>query len=231
MIYLIFAEAALEVIPKVLWNKPKIKEYANKKGKPPSSILLDASNLYYVMKELNDFNKRGRPDIIHFSLLYALGSELNIRGKLKVYVHTLNDQIICLDSKVRLPRNYTRFTGLMEQLFERKVITDQDGNKLLSISSMKLNKLLAGLGLEQVIILQEGKPILPTSLIDDKIRREEDLAFIIGAFPHGNYRQETLELSSLRYSLSEYLLDTWNVTGKLLAICELLMLTGNTKLT
>ncbi|MHA1835608.1 MAG: 16S rRNA methyltransferase, partial [Candidatus Odinarchaeia archaeon] len=94
MFYLIYAETALELIPKELVKNPKIKSYAKRRGKPASKIILDASRFHYLMKKLSGFNKRGRPDIIHFSLLYALGSELNKNNQLKIYVHTLNDEVI-----------------------------------------------------------------------------------------------------------------------------------------
>ncbi len=220
MFYLIFAETALETIPCEIWNHPAVKVLAKRKGKKPSKIILDSSYLYSAMKELEDFNKRGRPDIIHFCLLYALGSELNLDNMLRIYVHTLNDEIIKINPGVRLPRNYSRFIGLIEQLFEKKLIADSKGEHLLSISNMKLTDLIKEITPDTVIILQESKPLLPRDLIDESVRYNRRVAFIIGAFPHGSYRHETLKITSEAYSISKYTLDTWNVVGRLISICE-----------
>ncbi|MEM2110242.1 MAG: 16S rRNA methyltransferase [Candidatus Odinarchaeota archaeon] len=220
MFYLIFAEAALELIPRKIWDNPMIKILAKKRRKNPSKILLDSSYMYPAMKELEDFNKRGRPDIIHFCLLYALGSELNMDNMLKVYVHTVNNQVITVNPQVRLPRNYPRFTGLIEQLFDNKSITNSNGDQLLSLTNMSLSDLIGEIKPDTTIILQEGKPLLPRELITEEISENKKIAFIIGAFPHGNYRQETFKISSLTYSISKYTLDTWNVTGKLISMCE-----------
>ena len=62
--------------------------------------------------------KRGRPDIVHFTLLEALGSPLNLEGLLKIYVHTYSGYVIDVRPEVRLPRDCNRFSGLMEQLFQ-----------------------------------------------------------------------------------------------------------------
>ncbi|WEU40800.1 MAG: 16S rRNA methyltransferase [Candidatus Odinarchaeum yellowstonii] len=220
MFYLIFAEAALETIPREIWNHPAVKLLAKKTHKKPGKLILDSSYLYQAMKELEDFNKRGRPDIIHFCLLYALGSELNLDNMLRIFVHTVNDQIIRVNPSVRLPRNYPRFIGLMEQLFEKKVIADSKGEQLLSIYDMKISDLISELKPDSVILLQEGKPMLPRNLIIENIRNKKKLAFIVGAFPHGCYRQEISKISPAAYSISKYTLDTWNAIGKLISICE-----------
>ncbi len=220
MFYLIFAETALETIPSEIWDHPIVKLLAKKKSKKPSKILLDSSYLYSAMKNLEDFNKRGRPDIIHFCLLYALGSELNLDNMLRIYVHTLNDQVITVNPNVRLPRNYPRFVGLMEQLFEKKLISNSKGEPLLSMKNMNLYELVKEITPDTVIILQEGKPLLSKELIIENLRSDKRIAFIVGAFPHGSYRQDTFKISHAAYSVSKYSLDTWNAIGKLISICE-----------
>ena len=58
-------------------------------------------------KKLNNWRKRGRPDIVHLCLLEALESPLNKNKILSVYVHTYDNKIIYINPEVRLPRNYT----------------------------------------------------------------------------------------------------------------------------
>jgi len=71
------------------------------------------------MRTLTNASKRRRPDIAHFTVLEALGSPLNKEGVLRTYMHTLDDRVITVSPKIRLPRNYDRFVGLIEQLFQK----------------------------------------------------------------------------------------------------------------
>lgn len=54
-----------------------------------------------------------RPDILHHSLLALLDSPLNKAGKLQVYVQTTKSVLLYVNPKIRLPRTYKRFAGLM----------------------------------------------------------------------------------------------------------------------
>lgn len=117
MIYLILAEAALELIPKQLLNHPTIQAYSRKVGKSAGKLLLDSCYHHGAMKKIPNWEKRGRPDIVHVSLLTALDSPLNLSGNLRTYLHTINSEIIEINSSTRVPRSYHRFTGVFEQLF------------------------------------------------------------------------------------------------------------------
>ena len=116
MLSLLFVESALETVPQPLWNHPSVTKRAKTLNKKPSETLLDRTYHHRAMIRLKNNYRRGRPDILHFALLEALGSPLNKEGLLRVYVHTVDDHIISVDPKVRLPRNYDRFVGLIEQL-------------------------------------------------------------------------------------------------------------------
>jgi rRNA small subunit pseudouridine methyltransferase Nep1 len=220
LIHVIFVETALETIPKILWDNPKIKIFSKRRAKHPSKILLDASKFHYLMKKLDDFNKRGRPDIIHFSLLLALGSEINKRNLLKIYIHTINNFVIRVNPEVRLPRNYNRFIGLIEQLFEQGEIKDNNNNILLSLKKNNLKDLLNSIKCNIKILLQEGHSKINESIIKKLFESNKDICFLIGGFPHGNFTIETINLVDLKHSISDYLLDAWNVTAKLISLCE-----------
>merc|ERR1712129_418309 len=57
-----------------------------------------------------------RPDIVHQALLTLLDSPLNKAGKLKIFIHTQKNVLIDVNPKLRIPRTYRRFAGLMVQL-------------------------------------------------------------------------------------------------------------------
>ena len=57
-----------------------------------------------------------RPDITHQLLMTLLDSPLNKAGKLKVYIRTAKRVLIDINPKLRVPRTYKRFAGLMGEL-------------------------------------------------------------------------------------------------------------------
>ncbi len=167
------------------------------------------------MKRLPQAYKRGRPDIVHFSLLEALSSPLNMEGKLQIYVHTLNDFTITVNPKARLPRNYSRFVGLMEQLFEMGKVPPKE-TPLLK--------------LEQKTFLQLTQEIKPTYIIaftrkgssktlEEAVSRlsgEEKPAMIIGAFPRGHFSEETINMANETVCIDPETLEAWTVTSRMI---------------
>ncbi|MFQ6065574.1 MAG: 16S rRNA methyltransferase, partial [Candidatus Bathyarchaeia archaeon] len=158
MLTLILAESALETIPKALWTHPAIRRYSERRVKHPQFLLLDRSYHHAAMKRLEQNEKRGRPDIVHFALLEALGSPLNKERLLQTYVHTINDQVITVNPETRLPRNYERFVGLMEQLFELGRVPPT-GQILLKLERKTLPQLLGAITATHVVVFsREGSP-------------------------------------------------------------------------
>ncbi|KSW11676.1 16S rRNA methyltransferase [Pyrodictium occultum] len=216
---LVLAEAALETVPREIWGHPAVYKSARRRGKPPSSILLDRSIHHQAMKKLPGAEKRGRPDIVHFSLLEALSSPLNREGLLEVYVHTLNDYVVFVDPSTRLPRNYNRFTGLMEQLLELGRVPPK-GKPLLWLKPMKLERLLEEVGASYVILLSEdGEPRRLREVAEEALEKAPRAAVVVGAFPHGDFTEETKRLATRIYSIYRGKpLDTWTVVSHFLAL-------------
>jgi len=217
---IVLAESALETIPKQIINHPLIQRHAKKKGKKPSEILLDTSYHYAAMKKLKEKWKRGRPDIIHITLLQILGSPANLQGQLRVYVHTRNNKVIYINPETRLPRNYLRFTGLIEQLFKTGRVPPKSEKPLLQIKNKTLKNLMKEIKPTKTIILtSEGKPTTPEK-ITEEIVKEEKPAIIIGGFPHGEFREETLKLSDEKLAIYPKPLETWIVASSIIHAYE-----------
>ncbi|MCJ7634937.1 16S rRNA methyltransferase, partial [Candidatus Bathyarchaeota archaeon] len=104
----------MELVPKNLWGHPSVSKRARLLRKNASNMLLDRSYHHAAMLSIEDNKKRGRPDIIHFCLLNALGTPLSWEGQLQTIVHTREDKVISVQPETRLPRNYDRFVGLIE---------------------------------------------------------------------------------------------------------------------
>ena len=107
MISLILSESALELVPYELEEHPSVVSHAKKLGKYPSDILLDNSWHFAAMKGLKDEIKRGRPDLVHFSILEATTIPLYLQNKLNLFVHTIDNKVI-----VKTLKEKTKFTTL-----------------------------------------------------------------------------------------------------------------------
>ncbi|KPV62877.1 MAG: Ribosomal RNA small subunit methyltransferase Nep1 [Candidatus Bathyarchaeota archaeon BA2] len=215
LLILILAESALEPVPRGLWRHPAIKRHSKRHGKPPQFILLDRSYHHFAMKNLKESEKRGRPDIVHFALLEALGSPLNKEGLLQVYVHTINDYVITVNPEARLPRNYNRFIGLIEQLFESGRVPST-GQTLLRLERKTLPKLLREIKSDYVVAFsRKGSPKTLKETVS-KLLHNKRPAVIIGGFPHGHFSETTSKLASEVICIDPGMLETWTLTSRVI---------------
>ncbi|MCS4542174.1 MAG: 16S rRNA methyltransferase [Euryarchaeota archaeon] len=214
MLTLILADSELELVPKELRDNPIIVEYSRRKKKDPSKILLDSNLHYQAMKELKDSKRRGRPDIIHITLLNALDSPLNRSGLLNVYVHTRNNEIISINQSTRLPRNYNRFVGLIEQLFEKEKVPSE--NPLLVKQNKTIEELLAELNPDYVIVFSEdGEKISSQKLMQEAAKCDKVVA-IIGGFPHGDFLSGIKKIADKVVCIDPSPLNAWTVVNRII---------------
>lgn len=216
---LVFVESALQLIPKEIQSHPQIVEFAKRRQKNPSEILLDRSFHHAAMQRLPRSKrsvppeKMGRPDIIHTSLLQVLETPLNWENKLRVFVHTQNDQAISINPKIRLPKNYTRFVGLIEQLFTERQVP-KTGEPLLKVERIPLGGLVRKLEPTKVTAFSIlGKPALSRDIADSVCKRREPLV-MIGGFPRGHFTEPTRKLADELVSVDRESLDAWVVAGR-----------------
>lgn len=195
MIKLVLAEAELEPVPRQLRRHPSMKR--SSKGK--DTVLLDSNYHHRAMRGLDDAYRRGRPDITHICLLNAMESPLNKRGELEFYVHTRNDEVIFIDPSWKVPKSYNRFVGLMESLFEKRVIS-ADGTDLLRLEHMGLVDLVESIrgDMDVKVMHYEGS----------KYAHEQDCVIIVGGFPHGDF---VSDLPYDKYTIYEEELVAWAV--------------------
>ncbi|UCC33340.1 MAG: 16S rRNA methyltransferase, partial [Candidatus Bathyarchaeota archaeon] len=214
MLTLILAESALETVPKALWTHPAVRSHSGRRGKSPQLLLLDRSYHHSAMKRLDENEKRGRPDITHFALLEALGSPLNREGLLQTYVHTIKDQVITVNSETRLPKNYDRFIGLMEQLFELGKVPSI-GQALLKLDPKTLPQLLREVGATRTVAFsRRGSPLTLEKAIS-RLAAEGMPAAIVGAFPHGHFSDTTTKLADDIICVDPEMLEAWTLTSRI----------------
>ena len=213
LLVLVLAEAAIEIVPEALWNHPAVRRHAKRQRKPAKQLLLDRSMHHQAMKQLEDNLKRGRPDITHFCLLEALGSPLNKEGLLQVYIHTREDYVITVDPTTRLPRNYNRFIGLMEQLFQLGKVPSE-GEMLLKLEQKTLQQLLTETEADHILAFsREGKQKTLTETVSS-LQTKQKSAIIIGAFPHGRFSETTTQLADEFVCIDSEMLEAWTVTSR-----------------
>jgi len=78
----ILADSELEIIPPEIARLPAIRKDAERRGKRAEEMLLDSSLHHSAMRGLDQWERRGRPDIVHMSMLIANESILNREGML-----------------------------------------------------------------------------------------------------------------------------------------------------
>jgi rRNA small subunit pseudouridine methyltransferase Nep1 len=214
MLNLLFVEASLELVPRKISRHPSVTRNAKREGKSPEEVLLDRSLHHHAMLSLPEAEKRGRPDIIHFCLLEALGSPLNKAGKLKPLVHTLNGDLLDISRELRLPRDCYRFKSLMEQLFTVRRVPPE-GKPLITLSRKSLSEVKKGVSPSHTVALtSHGKARKLSDLCMD-LSTEPNPLVLIGAYPHGAMREETLKEVDESVSIYPEALEAWVVTSRL----------------
>ena len=203
---LIIAEAALELVPNELQRNKDIVNHAMRVNRKPSEILLDRSYHHNSMLKLKDGWKRGRPDLVHISLLSVTSTPLYREGLLDLYLHTIDDKVLLLKN-VRLPRTYARFEGLIIDLFKKKRITAN--NMSIEVHEMNFEDLMRRIKPRYAIGLSRlGKPSTAELVVDKDV-------IIVGGFPRGHFSNEIIDNVNELVSISRYPLDTHTVCSRI----------------
>ncbi len=217
MLSLVLAESALELVPKELQSHSSVLSYSKKMKKRPFDIILDISWHYAAMKGIKNELKRGRPDLVHFCLLEACSIPLYFEKKLRVYVHTINNKVIFVGEKVRLPKSYHRFSGLMEKLFSDKKIQEGHQN-LLEIKDMTFDNLIDIIDAKEVIGLSTKG--LRSSY--DQLAQElgNNSCIVVGGFARGHFSETVLKKIDRLICVDKNPLEAHVVIARLLYECE-----------
>ena len=184
MISLIISESALELVPFELEHHPSVVSHARKLGKYPSEILLDNSWHFAAMKGIKNEIKRGRPDLVHFSILEATTIPLYLKNELNLFVHTIEDKVIHFGKNVRLPKSYHRFQGIIEKLYrEKKIIANNE--LLLEIREQTFSELIDEIKPSKIIGFSTEGELSSYEKIAAQI--SDNSCIVIGGFQKGHF--------------------------------------------
>ncbi|WP_309492875.1 hypothetical protein [Candidatus Hecatella orcuttiae] len=219
MLTFLLAEAALEVIPPEIRRHRQVVALSRRLGKKAEVQLLDKSYHYRAMGSLKDKEKRGRPDIVHLTLLEALGSPLNLAGLLRTYVHTYDDRVIFVNPQLRLPRNYNRFLGLMEQLFQAGRVPPEE-DTLLKLENLSFPELVAHVKPTLLVALtRKGNPKTPLEVAEE-LSASPRPAVVVGGFPHGCFSKAVLETADWSACIDPQSLEAWVAASRIISAYE-----------
>jgi len=213
MISVILVESALELVPSELKHHPSVVTHAKKLGKYSSEILLDNSWHFAAMKGIKNEMKRGRPDLVHFSILEATTIPLYLKNKIKLYVHTIDDKVISFGENVHLPKSYHRFAGVIEKLYqEKKIVTNND--VLLEIKDQSFSELIDEINPTKVI----GFSTNGISSSYEKIAAEisDNSCLVLGGFQKGHFSDSIDDKITTLYSVGDESFEGHVVVSRIL---------------
>ena len=214
---LLFLESSLELVPESIRDHPQVVESARRYGVKPEEMILDKSLHYNAMMRIPAKWKRGRPDILHVSLLTLQDSPLLETGHLEVYFQAYDGRIFKVEPETRITKHYERWKGLMAQLL-RTGRVPPDGRPLIYIVSRSLGEFLESSGHRLVLMWEQGERMTPASVA--ALGMTTDVVIGIGAFPRGDFKRSTLRKAWKRVSLGSRGYKAWGVAYRILYEAE-----------
>ena len=195
-----------------MYKHSSVISYSKKFKKISSQTLLDNSWHFGAMKGLDNEIKRGRPDIVHLTLLSLCTTPAFYENKIKVFIHTINDEIISINNKTKLPKSYHRFQGLMEKLFFTKKIQAED-EILMKLKQSSLSELLSKIKPNQIIgLTTKGQK----NTIEKIVKQiPENSCILIGGFQKGHFSNETQRIIEKSFSINDLSLEAHIVASRL----------------
>lgn len=223
---IVIAEAALELVPHNLRNHRVVRAHAARLGRNPGETFLDRSYHHDAMKTDPSLLKHGRPDIVHLSLAAVMSSPLYLNNQVKVYISTIDSNSIVIGEGVRLPKSYSRFEGLMADLFKKKKIMNRDATEvMLELNEgVPFNQLVDQIirPMQVVGFSSIGSPSTLEKVVSDSLSLNplSSCAFVVGGFPRGHFSKITTKKFTGLYSISKIGLEAHVVVARLVYECE-----------
>lgn len=206
MIHVVIAEASLELIPRSISTHPEIIADSRRRKKEPSSILLDKTFHYHAMSKLENKEKRGRPDLVHFAVNSVVSSPLYMKNRIKLHIHTINNKLVEIKGGTRLPKHYLRFRGLFE-----KLLAEGNAGKLLTLKEGSIKDLVHSVSPDWVVGLSSNAKFCELEILAKRIVNKNEPFIVVGGFPHGDFSKETIEVINEFYRIHDFSLESHTV--------------------
>ncbi|EUB55178.1 Ribosomal RNA small subunit methyltransferase NEP1 [Echinococcus granulosus] len=164
-----------------------------------------------------------RPDIIHQCLLMLLDSPLNRMGMLQVYIRTQKNIIIEVNPKIRIPRTFDRFCGLMVQLLHKLSIHAAEGNheKLLRVVKNPITRYFPAGCAKIGMSFSADKIVHPSEVPSmSRLGTSESIVVVIGAMAHGSVVSTAGDFLDEVVSISRFPLSAAQVCSRVCTAFE-----------
>jgi len=136
-----------------------------------------------------------------------------LKKKIKIYVHTIDDKVIFIGDNVRLPKSFHRFAGLMEKLYQEKVI-EAGNTKLLELKEMNFSQLVEFIHPKKILALStEGKSSSYQNVVSELT---SDTCLVIGGFQKGHFSESIINQIHQSYKVEDRSLEAHIVLGRIL---------------
>ena len=223
-VFILIAHCGVEIIPKEIFNHPQCQrsiELFNNCGK-----ILDAAHHHSAMQKLENKDQRGRPDILHISLLLLLNSPLADENLLEIYFSTRDGRHFKISPITRIPREGNRFKGLIYQLLNENhnpkdppYFIEKITDDFISFLNF-INKDLSPNRCKPILFSTTGKNEKLFPFIQKTIELHEIPLFIIGGFQKGQidstYSNHVEDIISV-YNKG---LESWTIISRLISAME-----------
>jgi len=163
------------------------------------------------MLRLKDGLKRGRPDLVHATLLSITGTPLYTDGKVKVFIHMYANGVVELQERTRIPKSYFRFRGLMEQ-----ALATTPKSRLLKARESNFEHLVKEIGLDSVIGLSTQGRMTAMDELTAMVGAARSPCLVLGGFAQGHFSPSVLEALDELVRIDERPLDAHVVASRVL---------------
>lgn len=211
MLHLVIAEAALELVPEQIVGHASVRNEARRRDIEPGAMLLDRSIHHAAMLKLEGHLKRGRPDLVHLTLLNVTSSPLYQEGHAKAYIHTRDDRVLEFREQTRPPKSYSRFRDLVQ-----KVLMERPDSGLITVYDSNVRQLLNRIGSDAAIGLSIQGERMSLEELAREVVRAKNPAVMVGGFPQGHFTVETSKALDRLVRVDERSMDAHVVEARLI---------------
>ena len=166
-------------------------------------------------------SKRGRPDIIHTSLLFALNSPIFLENSASISVHTRNNEIFWARNDWKIPPSYVRFRGIMEELLKYGRVP-KTGEQILSLEKdISVEDWVVKQKPSAVLLMDEDGVNISLKKLGTILSTEHHPIILIGGYQRGKIQPQYRKLAQNVYSIYSRSLPTWSILSRCCIATEL----------
>ena len=115
-------------------------------------------------------------------------------------------------------RNYERFLGLIETLFEKHVVPDEKQPLLSLRQNISLKQAIEQVQADVIITFsKDGSSVILSDYFKElQKQKKRHLLCVIGGFPSGKFHTDLKTIATDNFSLCSEMLPAWTVASEIL---------------